>query len=121
MATILLIEDDTALQEAYSFLLSTEDHVVTSAYNGQEGIDKAKQQTYDIILLDIHMPIMDGLEFLEAFQSIRPSATKIIVFSNMVEPEIESEALKLGADACILKSSMTPTSMLSVVQENLET
>ena len=39
MATILLIEDDTALQEAYSFLLSTEDHVVTSAYNGQEGID----------------------------------------------------------------------------------
>lgn len=119
MATILLIEDDAALQEAYSFLLSTEDHIVASAYNGQEGLTKAKLQAYDIILLDMHMPIMGGLEFLEAFQPIRPAATKIIVFSNMVEPEIESQARNLGADACILKSSMTPTAMLDIVQQYL--
>ena len=119
MATILIIEDDAALQEAYSFILSTKNHTVTSAYNGQEGLSKTAQQPYDLILLDMHMPVMSGLEFLEAFRPNRPATTRVIVFSNMVEPEIEAQAIQLGADACILKSSMTPTAMLGVVQQYL--
>lgn len=118
MADILLIEDDLALQEAYSFILDTDGHNVTSAYNGQEGLDKIKSSTYEIILLDIHMPVMNGLQFLENFKDNRPPETKVIVFSNMVEPEIEKRAVGLGADACILKSSMTPGGMLACVKEH---
>ena len=117
MANILIIEDDAALQEAYSFMLDVDGHSVTTAYNGEEGLAKAKQATYDIILLDIHMPVMTGIEFLEQFVSIRPKATKIIVFSNMIEPEIEQQALQLGADLCILKSSATPTGILSRIKD----
>lgn len=116
MANILIIEDDAALQEAYSFMLDVDGHSVSAAYNGEEGLAKAKQATYDIILLDIHMPIMNGIEFLEQFAPIRPQATKIIIFSNMVEPEIEQQALMLGADLCILKSSATPSSILASIK-----
>lgn len=121
MANILIIEDDAALQEAYGFMLDVDGHSVTTAYNGEEGLAKAKQATYDIILLDIHMPVMTGIEFLEQFVSIRPKATKIIVFSNMIEPEIEQQALQLGADLCILKSSATPTSIIEYIRGILTT
>lgn len=120
MANILLIEDDTALQEAYSFMLGVDDHAVTSAYNGEEGLAKTQQGAYDIILLDVHMPIMNGIEFLEQFKPQRPKSTKIVVFSNMVEPEIEKQALSLGADQCVLKSSATPASVLALVKTILE-
>jgi CheY-like chemotaxis protein len=117
MADVLVIEDDAALQEAYSFMLEMGGHLVTSAHNGKEGLAKVKNHAFDIILLDIHMPVMNGIEFLETFMAARPEHTKIIVFSNMVEPEIENQALKLGADICILKSSATPSSMLASIQE----
>ena len=115
MANILIIEDDAALQEAYSFMLDVAGHSVTSAYNGEEGLTHVNRATHDIILLDIHMPVMNGLEFLERFKPDRPTSTKIIVFSNMVEPEIEKQALSLGADQCVLKSSTTPTGILALI------
>lgn len=121
MAHILIIEDDPALQEAYSFILKTARHDVTSAYNGQEGLALTDDHPFDIILLDVHMPVMDGLEFLKHFQPIRPTHTKIIVFSNMVEPEITKQASKLGADQSILKSTMTPSAMLSLITKTLAT
>lgn len=116
MASILIIEDDVALQEAYSFILQTSGHDVASAYNGQEGLELAVANSFDIILLDIHMPVMDGWEFLSHYVPSKPSETKVLVFSNMVEPELKKRALTLGATDAILKSSMTPTSMLKLVQ-----
>ena len=117
MANVLIIEDDAALQEAYSFMLSLDGHALTSAYNGNEGLDETAKQTFDIILLDIHMPIMNGIQFLEQFKDSRPETTRVIVFSNMIEPEIEKQVLELCADMCILKSSATPSSILAQVQE----
>lgn len=120
MAKILIIEDDTSLQEAYSFILKTAGHVVMSAYNGKEGLELAKEQPFDIILLDIHMPVMNGWEFLEKYQSDAPSSTKIIVFSNMVEPDTQKQATSLGAYRSVLKSSMTPSAMLRLIDETLQ-
>ena len=121
MAHILIIEDDPTLQEAYSFILTTTGHDVTSAYNGKEGLKIARKRTPDVILLDVHMPVMDGLEFLAHFQPThQPDKTKIILFSNMIEPKIKQDATKLGAYKCILKSSITPTVMVSLVAEALQ-
>ena len=117
MAAILIIEDDATLQEAYSFMLETAGHDVTSAYNGKEGIASLRKKVYDIILLDLHMPIMDGWDFLTKYKTLKSTKTKVIVFSNMVEPETKKRALRMGAHDAVLKSSMTPTAMLAMVNE----
>lgn len=116
MATILLIEDDTALQEAYGYVLRSTQHEVVAAYNGREGLDATKRQTFDYIILDINMPIMNGLEFLHRFKKRKPSTTTIIVFSNYVDQDVENEALANGATKVVLKSSMTPSRFLSLIQ-----
>lgn len=119
MANILIIEDDIPLQEAYSFILKTEGHNVASADNGKEGYDLATTADYDLILLDLHMPIMNGWEFLEKYSPENNTDTKIIVFSNMVEPDLQKQAEALGAYRSILKSSMTPSTMLTLVKETV--
>jgi CheY-like chemotaxis protein len=117
MAHILIIEDDAPLQEAYSFILKADGHVIASAYNGKEGLELATNNHYDIILLDLHMPIMDGWDFLKAFKSHASPDTKIILFSNMVEKDTHKQAEELGVYQSILKSSMTPSAMLSLIKD----
>lgn len=116
MAIILLIEDDAALQEAYGYVLRSIEHEVVAAYNGKEGLEATKRQAFDYIILDINMPIMNGLEFLRRFQKRKPPTTTIIVFSNYVDQDVESEALAHGAAKVVLKSSMTPSRFLSILQ-----
>ena len=117
MASILIVEDDAPLQEAYNFILNADGHDVDSALNGKEGLAKASKKAYDIILLDLHMPIMNGWEFLEKYQPEKPAKTKTIVFSNMIEPELEKKAQGLGAYRSVLKSSMTPSAMLTLIKD----
>lgn len=117
MTRILVIEDDLTLQDAYGFILNADGHKVDAAFDGKMGLALTKKDTYDIILLDIHMPVMNGWAFLEAYKKHKPETTKIIVFSNMIEPDIEQQAKKLGAYRCVLKSSMTPSAMLTLIKD----
>lgn len=117
MANILIIEDDAPLQEAYSFILKADGHETDSAYNGKEGLSLAERHVYDIILLDLHMPVMDGWGFLEGYKPHLTPDTKIILFSNMVEPDTHKHASELGVYRSILKSSMTPSAMLSLIKD----
>lgn len=114
MAKILLIEDDIALQEAYGYVLRSK-HEVVAAYNGKEGLEHTEKQAFDFIILDINMPVMNGLEFLRHFRKRKPATTTIIVFSNYVDQDVESEALACGATHVILKSTMTPSSFLTML------
>lgn len=117
MANILIVEDDVPLQEAYSFILKADGHETESAYNGKEGLDLARKAVFDIILLDLHMPVMDGWDFLKQFQPHHDPRTKIILFSNMIEADTQKQATKLGVHRSILKSSMTPSNMLGLIHE----
>jgi CheY-like chemotaxis protein len=125
LAHVLIIEDDTALQEAYSFILTTKGHSVVSAFNGAEGLDAVRKERFDVVLLDIHMPVMDGIEFLRRYNQEELSELKdaggwrVIVFSNMMEPEIQKKAQQLGAYKCILKSTMTPSGILAMIDEGV--
>jgi CheY-like chemotaxis protein len=116
MADILIVEDDAALQEAYHFILKRGGHAVRSAYNGSEGLERVQRHSFDIILLDIHMPVMNGIEFLRTYQPTKPPGTRIIVFSNMMDSDTEQLVTRLGAYQCILKSSMTPAQMLQLIE-----
>lgn len=118
---ILIIEDDHALQDAYSYLLKLKGHKVASAFDGKEGLKLARSSRYDVILLDLHMPVMDGIEFLKHYKKDLKPTTNVIVFSNMASQEIDKTVTALGASTTLLKSSMTPASLLSIIEAKVPT
>ena len=65
MAKILIIDDEKAIRNALRDILEHEKHVVDEAEDGQAGLDKAKKGSFDVVLCDIKMPKLDGLEFLQ--------------------------------------------------------
>lgn len=108
MTKVLIIEDNETLNEAYKLILEKDGHEVTTAFNGEEGLEKLKDMSPDLILLDMLMPKMDGLEFLRHFSPTKYPKTTIIILSNLNEDEQVEEARKLGAHRYILKANTSP-------------
>jgi CheY-like chemotaxis protein len=121
VATILIVEDDTDLNAAYKLILEHEKHIVKSAYNGQEALSLLKEFEPDLILLDLLMPIMGGLEFLQNYelQEKHPDV-RVLIFTNMENSPEVTEAYKLGAHRCIIKSWTAPQNLARVVSDALE-
>ncbi len=115
MAKVLIIEDNETLNEAYALILTTDGHDVTTAFNGEEGLEQLKSTTPDLILLDMLMPKMDGLEFLRHFKASDFPKTTIIILSNLNEDEQVEEARKLGAHRYILKANTSPRELAARV------
>jgi DNA-binding response OmpR family regulator len=120
VANILIVEDDKDLNNAYSIILSNEGHTVESAFDGQEALQKLKNFDPQLILLDLLMPIMGGLEFLERFDLATHSNVKVLIFTNMENSPEVAKAYDLGAHRCIIKSWTAPHNLARVVGEALE-
>ncbi len=122
MARILIVEDDRDLNNAYSIILKNEGHEVVEAYDGQEALAKIKDFSPDLILLDLLMPIMGGLEFLQHYDLLKThSGVKVLIFTNMENSPEVSEAYKLGAHRCIIKSWTAPHNLARVICDALAT
>ncbi len=120
MAKILVVEDDRDLNKAYCIILRHEGHEVITAFDGKEALAKVDEFEPDLILLDLLMPIMGGLEFLQSWSTADRKNVKVLIFTNMENsPEI-SEAYKLGASRCIIKSWTAPHNLARVVTETLK-
>lgn len=115
---VLIIEDEQLLNEAYARVLSAANIALLRAYNGKEALDILKDQRPDIILLDLRMPVMDGIEFLK---ELKPKQnlpeTKIIVFSNYDDQHEIDEAFSLGAMHYMLKAWATPDELVKLIRE----
>ena len=96
MASILIIDDEKAIRKTLSEILSYEGYKIDEAADGEEGIKKFSTTTYDLVLCDIKMPRMDGLEFLEKAKEINADVP-IIVISGHGNIETAVEAVKKGA------------------------
>lgn len=120
MAKILIVEDETTLNEAYSIILGKQGHAVTSVFNGVQALEAVKKEAPELILLDLRMPEMDGVEFLQNLQPLENHRQmKIIVFSNYdVQKDID-EAFKLGATRYMLKAWASPKELVRVVDETM--
>jgi len=118
--TVLVVEDEHTLSEAYQIILRTAGYTVVVAFDGQEGLEIASKANPDLILLDLRMPRMDGLEFLRHYNLEQEHTTvKIIVFSNYdMQKEID-EAYRLGATRYILKAWASPKELVQVVANTL--
>ena len=120
MAKILIIEDDPSLRKIYVAILSMEGFNVTGAFDGQEGLRLAAEIQPDLILLDMMMPNMNGIEFLRAYDILgQHPKVKVIAFSNTEKPEFVNEARKLGATRYTAKYSFTPKTLVSLIRETL--
>jgi two-component system nitrogen regulation response regulator NtrX len=93
---ILVVDDETAIREAIRMTLEYEGYRVDEARSGQDGLDKATRTAYDAILLDIKMPVLDGIEVLENLKSQRVAAPVIMV-SGHGDVSTAVECTKRGA------------------------
>ena len=96
MPDILLIEDEKAIRKTLSEILSYEGYKIDEAGDGEEGLKKFKEKTYDMVLCDIKMPKMDGIEFLQK-ASEADGDVPIIMISGHGNIETAVEAVKKGA------------------------
>lgn len=121
-ATILVVEDDQALNDAYQMILKSANYHVLSASDGEAALDVIEKHGSDpdIILLDLRMPILDGVGFLKRFEAPKHKKTSIIVFSNYDAYKDIDEAYDLGAHRYVLKARATPKDLLHLVGSILE-
>ena len=120
MARILIVEDDHDLNKAYSIILKHEGHEVEQAFDGQEALKKLENFEAELILLDLLMPIMGGLEFLQESKiPTKRKGTKVLIFTNMENSPEVAAAYKLGAHRCIIKSWTAPHNLARVVSDTL--
>lgn len=118
-ATILVVEDEESLNRAYQMILEQQGYDVKVAFDGDEALELTKTIEPDVILLDLRMPRMNGIEFLQNYRKSRPAKVKIIIFSNLdMQKEID-EAYKLGADRYILKAWASPVELIKIVKNAL--
>ena len=96
MASILIIDDEKAIRKTLSEILSYEGYKIEEAADGEEGLKKFTNTAFDVVLCDIKMPKMDGIEFLEKARLVNPDVP-IIVISGHGNIETAVEAVKKGA------------------------
>lgn len=118
--TILIVEDESLLSEAYMTILKKEGFETIAAFDGKEALAMIDNHPIDLILLDLRMPHMNGIEFLKHFKSQKDKVLpKTIVFSNYdVQKDID-EAFKYGATRYMLKAWASPKELVKVVRDTL--
>ena len=102
MAEILIIDDEKSIRNVLKDILGNEGFVVTEAADGKEGLEKFTHQNFDLVLCDIKMPKLDGIEFLSAAMLLKPE-TPIIMISGHGNIETAVDAVKKGAYDYIAK------------------
>lgn len=122
MARIFIVEDDQDLNAAYRMILSKEQHIVDSAYNGDEALEKVADFNPDLILLDLLMPVKSGVEFLQEYDVInKHKDVKVLIFTNLEHASEIHDAFRLGANQCIIKAWTAPQGLVKIINDVLHT
>jgi DNA-binding response OmpR family regulator len=118
---IAIIEDDLAISQMYRMKFESEGYTIETAENGKVGLTMVQEFTPDIILLDLMMPEMGGLEMLQKLRQTEFGKTvKVIILTNMGQEEAPKELkTQLGVRAYVVKAEMTPRQVAELVKEQL--
>jgi DNA-binding NtrC family response regulator len=99
---ILVVDDDLGIRETMLDILTLEDYAVDTASSGEEAVERCRHDSYDVALLDIRMPGMNGVETLRTLKSIDPSLRVIMITGHEVG-ELAAQAMQDGAEAVFRK------------------
>jgi len=117
----LLVEDDVFIRDIYETKLSQENFEVVMAENGIDALKKLENFVPDIVLLDIVMPYMDGMDFLKEFKKNENwKNIPIIMLSNLSDKERVTEAMKQGVNDYLIKSHFTPSEVVEKINALLQ-
>ena len=117
-AKILVIDDDKVIQEGCNRILTGEGYDVETAFTGQEGLKKMEEETYDLVITDLKMPDISGMEVLKKIKNNDPDIG-VIMITGYSTAETAVEAIKLGAFDYLPKP-FTPDELISVVNKAIE-
>lgn len=111
---VLIVEDEYFISELYVRALEKAGYEVVLAVDGKDGLNKAKSNEFDIILLDIMIPTITGTEILEQLRSPESNVTgKIIIITNLEQGNDAKEKIEQQADGYIIKAEITPKQLVS--------
>lgn len=118
---ILIVDDDLYIRDLYEEILKDEGYEVTSAADGKEGLDKLETGGYDLVLLDVMMPKIDGISVLSKLQIIEPKTKNgpIILLTNLSQGPVIEDGMKKGAKSYLIKADLTPDQLVKKVKEFL--
>lgn len=108
MAEVLLVEDDELLSDLYTESLSSDNLKLTTAANGTSALSLSMSKTWDLILLDVYLPELSGIDIARTLREQHPELRSPIVFlTNADDPQILNQITTLGC-TYLIKSDMTP-------------
>lgn len=117
---ILLIDDDQALQQLYEVELKEKGYTVVTASDGDGGVEKAKTEKPNLIMLDIMMPKTDGIAALSRIkQDAEIKDIPVVMLTNFGQENLVQQAFSLGAADYLLKYKVTPAEMSEKVDQLL--
>ncbi len=120
MKNVLILDDDAAFIDTMKASIDTTQYTVVSAGNGEEGLKKLEDFKPDIILLDILMPKMDGIEFLKKLnEKYGEGKTPVLITSNSSSLEKISEGVSLGICGYVVKSNESLQSIVDIIDKTL--
>lgn len=117
---ILLVDDDPDLRDIYDETFTEAGFQVDLATNGKEGLDKIFKGGYDLILLDIMMPKIDGLTVLKKIKEGSPWNCPVVMLSQLNEENVIKQAFDNGAKDYLIKSDLTPDQVLEKISKMLK-
>lgn len=115
---ILIVDDDLSVRTLFTETLSSEGFEVTTASDGEQGLAKLSEGGFDLVLLDVMMPKIDGIGILTELQSHPPKVSnrKIILFTSLHDDPAVTEGMTKGATGAIVKSDFTPDILINKIK-----
>ncbi len=101
-ASILVIDDEETIRALIKETLGELGHIVTAIGTGNEGLEVIRQQSFDLVFLDLKMPVMDGVEVFRQIKTIRPKLP-VVIITGYTESELMSRAMAYGPFAVMAK------------------
>lgn len=116
-----MIEDEEALQDLYAREFQAVGDILDGYVTGEEGLAGVKNNPYDVILLDLMLPGINGLEVLKQIkQDEKTKNIPVIILTNLGQDEVIKQGFSLGADSYLIKASNSPKEVVWEVQNLLK-
>src|SRR3989338_8508403 len=115
---ILIVEDDKFLREFYQELLQEEGYIVDVAADGEIALKKITEGGFNLVLLDIMLPKMDGINILKTLKTSGPKVSNgpIVCLTNLGQDTVIKQCFELGAEGYLIKSALNPDEVLTEIK-----